>query len=251
MHVVRRFSVYGGQMACISCGRKKKTTAAALTETKRGNGATQMYLRHVCTVALICCCSQVNHSSLESEGQNECVCRRSTSGAKLRETWCLLAPALTQVIHLFGPSESRDGPLSWMVGDLTAGEAPKKEEQAGQGALSVNIPQVWERHRKGAGEEEGSGWIAALYGQSAAFPRVCGSDSRHDARYCTKWLPGATKRIRWCNAPVQLGKCIVRTVIFIQMGGPVVIKTQSKQSWIMFKCLRQTLANHSSCFAVL
>lgn len=81
--------------------------------------------------------------------------------------------------------EQRDGPLSCRVEVLTTSRAPNKEGQAGRGTLSVNIPQVWERQRKGAGEEEGSGWIAALYGQSTAFPRVCGSDPRHDARRYT------------------------------------------------------------------
>lgn len=98
---------------------------------------------------------------------------------------------------LFVSSEGRDGPLSCREEVLTTSWVLIRKGRLVE-ALSVNIPQVWERQRKGAGEEEGSGWIAALYGQSTAFPRVCGSDPRHDARCCTNSSSappsGATKK---------------------------------------------------------
>lgn len=96
----------------------------------------------------------------------------------------------TQVIHLFVSLGSRE------MDHCHAGKESGQQvelliRQGGLcwGTLSVNIPQVWERQRKGAGEEEGSRWIPALYGHSNAFPRVCGSDFRRHARCCTSGSP--------------------------------------------------------------
>lgn len=86
----------------------------------------------------------------------------------------LAAAELTPLIH-FPSSE-----LRWTAVPPT-GWAPNKEDQAGR-ALSVNTPppRAWELGRN----READG-LQPYKEEELLFPRVCGSDLRHDARCST------------------------------------------------------------------
>lgn len=93
---------------------------------------------------------------------------------------------------------SRNGPLSWTLEGLTTSRAPNKEGPAGWSALSfsVNIPQVWERQRKSAGEEKGSGWILQPYMDKALlFPGF--------GTLTSGMVPDADPTAPWCHQEVQ------------------------------------------------
>ncbi len=170
-----------------SLWRKKRETAATLQSSHTANR--MMYLQYVWTVWSIYSCSHVDTVSWGSTQAGWVLSRRLGESYESPVVLWASVHLHDSVVNtsLFVSSEGRDGPLSCREEVLTTSWVLIRKGRLAE-ALSVNIPQVWERQRKGAGEEEGSGWIAALYGQSSAFPRVCGSDPRHDARCCTNSL---------------------------------------------------------------